>query len=90
MENRLRIRPGIAEWREIDDEIVGIDTRTATYFALNRTGAVLWEDLLAGATRESLVDKLQQEYGLDPDAAVRDVEAFIRSLADQDILEPAA
>lgn len=86
MAGHVRIKPDIVEWREVEGEVVGIDTRSATYFAVNRTGALLWKDLLDGTSREKLVEKLQAEFSLDREAAERDVDAFIATLAEQDIL----
>jgi hypothetical protein len=90
MEESLKIRPGVAEWREVESEVVGIDTRTATYFALNRTGALLWPALIAGTTRPVLVERLCTEFGIAPEAAAGDVDAFLKVLADQDMLDAAS
>ena len=46
MSRSLRIRPGVVEWRQLEEEIVAVDTRQSTYMAVNRSGALLWPALL--------------------------------------------
>jgi hypothetical protein len=86
----LRLRPGAVEWREIEGEVVALDLRRSTYVAVNRSGAALWPALVEGASRPQLVETLINAYGLEPDAAGADVEAFLASLAECDLLEPQA
>jgi len=87
MNRELRIRPGSVEWRELEQEVVAVDTRRSIYMAVNRSGAILWPALLAGTTFDELVDRLSESYGLDRDAAQRDVDTFVRALDEQDLLE---
>ena len=87
MNRELRIRPGSVEWRELEQEVVAVDTRRSIYMAMNRSGAILWPALLEGTTLDELVDRLSESYGLDRDAAQRDVDAFVRALDEQDLLE---
>jgi len=87
MNRELRIRPGSVEWRELEQEVVAVDTRRSIYMAVNRSGAILWPALLEGTTFDELVERLSESYGLDRDAAQRDVDAFVRALDDQDLLE---
>ena len=88
MTRRLRIRHGTVEWRQFEQEVVAVDVRKSVYMAVNRSGSILWPALLEGATREELVDRLVQTYGLDPEAAANDVETFVKALDEQELLEP--
>ena len=87
MSRQLRIRPGAVEWRELEQEVVAVDTRKSVYMAVNRSGAILWPALLEGTTFDELVERLAGSYGLDRDAAERDVDTFVRALDEQDLLE---
>jgi hypothetical protein len=87
MAEELRLRNKALEWREIEDEVVAVDTRKAVYMAVNHTGAVLWPALAEGATREELVERLIQAYDVDRGAAEADVSAFVTMLEEQDLLE---
>ena len=88
MSRRLRIRPGTVEWREFEEEVVAVDTRTAMYMAVNRSGSVLWPTLLEGATREELIDRLVARYGVGRGQAEQDVDEFVQALDEQELLEP--
>jgi Coenzyme PQQ synthesis protein D (PqqD) len=87
MTEELRLRNQALEWREIEDEIVAVDTRKAIYMAINHTGAVLWPALAEGATRAELVERLTRAYEIDRGAAEGDVDAFVTMLEEQDLLE---
>lgn len=83
----LRLRPGAVEWREIEGEIVALDVRRSVYVAVNRSGAAVWTALAEGATRAHLVETLKVAYDLRQDVAEADLDAFLASLADCDLLE---
>jgi hypothetical protein len=87
MAETLRLQPGALEWREIESEIVAVDTRTAAYLAVNQSGAVLWPPLVRGTDRSELVDALISEFGIDRDRASSDVDAFLAMLAEQELLQ---
>jgi hypothetical protein len=83
----IRLRPGAIEWREVEGEIVAIDVRTSTYLAANRTAATLWPVLAEGTTSQTLVEVLEDRFGLERERAVSDVNAFVAALREQDLLE---
>lgn len=87
MAETLRLQPGAVEWREIESEIVAVNTRTASYLAINRSGAVLWPSLVNGTDRTELVDALTSEFGIDRTRAASDVDAFLAMLVEQELLE---
>jgi hypothetical protein len=80
MTELLQLRRGSVEWREIEGELVGLQTATSTYFAVNPSGTVLWRALADGTTQERLVDVLRDTYALPREAAERDVESFLESV----------
>jgi hypothetical protein len=67
---------------------VAVDLRTSEYVGINHTGAILWEDLASGATRDTLVQRLTDAYGVNPADAGVDVDGFVDSLRELDLLEP--
>ena len=54
---------------------------------LNETGAFLFELLQKGASRDEIVEKLLAEYEVERDRAQADVDKFIQSVKDADVLE---
>lgn len=54
---------------------------------LNETGAFLFGLMQQGADRDELVDKMLAEYEVDRPKAEADIDKFIQSVKDADILE---
>lgn len=54
---------------------------------VNETGAFLWEQLMDGATPEELTANMVREYDIDEVTAKRDIDAFLKILADNNLLE---
>ena len=54
---------------------------------VNETGAFLWERLMNHTTIEELCADMVQEYNIDESTAKRDIEAFIKILSDNNLLE---
>jgi hypothetical protein len=73
--------------REVDGKLVGLDLRSSRYFSLNPTGTLLWRLLENGTQPDAMVDALVTEHQIDPETAAADVQAFIDSLHDQELLE---
>lgn len=73
-------------WREIDGEIVALEGGTSTYVVANRSGALLWQILVNGASREELIDRLVNTYGIDGELAANDVDTFLAELRSRDLL----
>ena len=52
MTTELRLRNADLAWRTVDDEMIAIDVRESTYLTANDSGALLWNALASGTTRE--------------------------------------
>jgi hypothetical protein len=83
----LRLRPDALEWRLVDGEVVALDLERSEYLLVNRTGAVLWQLLAAGASPADLVDRLVETYRLDEALVRADIDAFLAGLASRQLLE---
>jgi hypothetical protein len=73
-------------WREIDGEIVAVDTRTSTYLSTNSSATALWRALSEGTTRKALVDELVSRFDVERATAETDVDAFLADLGRQGLL----
>jgi hypothetical protein len=81
---------GATTWRDLDGEIVALDTIDSVYYAIAGFGAVLWPKLVVGASRQELVDKITTTFAqVQPDAASADVDEFIESCLGNRIIEEA-
>lgn len=87
MSTELRLRNDDLAWRTVDDEMIAIDVRDSTYLTANDSGALLWEALAAGATREALAGSLVAAYGIDAETAAADVERFLTDLRERGLLD---
>jgi hypothetical protein len=82
----LCLRNNDLDWREIDDEIVVLDTRDAVYLSVQGSGALAWRLLAKSTTKDSLIDALVEKYGIDSTRASTDVDAFLATLNDKGLL----
>lgn len=80
--DHLYVRQNDLVWREVDDEIVILDSKQSRYLSLNNAGRLLWLHLVDGASRSELADVLEQAYGLAPERAAADTQAFLSTLGD--------
>lgn len=87
MTEQLKLRGEGLSWREVDDEIVGVDVRESTYVSANPSGKLLWKALAAGTTRQELVARLVETFEIDAERAGADVDAFVGQLREQGLLE---
>jgi hypothetical protein len=88
-QQRLRLRPAGLDWREVDGEVVALDTPAERYLAANRTGSVLWAALADGTTRDELVALLLDSYEIDRATAEHDVDDFLTELRRHGLLDEA-
>ena len=77
---QLRLNPRAVEWRAVEGEVIALDLNRSTYLGVNPTGSVLWEAIARGASRDSLVQRLVETFGIAEDAARVDVDAFVEDL----------
>jgi hypothetical protein len=83
---RLILRKDDLHWREVDDEIVALEARGATYLAANSAGRLLWRMLARGATSDELAAALVDAYGIDAAAATADADRFVQQVREADLL----
>jgi len=86
----LRLKADALAWRHVDGEVIAVDLQSSTYLSAVGSGALLWQALAVGATRDILVDLLTDEFGIERDRAAVDVDAFVADLADRKLLDEAA
>jgi hypothetical protein len=75
-------------WREIDDEVILLDLRSAEYLRLNESGSLLWMLLQPGRTAGQLAESLAERFDLSDEQAVTDVAGFLESCGTKGLLQP--
>lgn len=84
---RIRLRAEAVEWRLVEGEVVVLDLRNSLYFAINETGAVLWQSLAEGAAVAELTELLREEFDVDEATAAADVTAFLQDLRSKALID---
>jgi hypothetical protein len=87
-EEPIRVRTETLTWRLVDGEVIVLDRRNWAYLSVNDSGAVLWQQLVHGATTPELAAALMAEFEVDEQSALRDAEAFVASLRERDLVVP--
>jgi type IV secretory pathway TrbF-like protein len=85
MVDRLQLRKDLS-WRAVGDEIVVLDLRTTSYFAVQGAAVTMWALLVDGTDEDGLVSAVLAEYDVDADQARADVAAFVSDLRTRDLL----
>jgi hypothetical protein len=73
----------------VGDEIVLVNLKTDRVYALNRTGARVWELLVGGCDRADLAHRLPQEFDGTGADLTGQIEALLGSLAIEGLLVDA-
>jgi hypothetical protein len=87
MDDTLVLRARGLTWRVVDGETVVLDLDDSRYFSVNRSGTVLWDLLVVGATRAGLLKALLSAYRVDERQAEADIDAFASALAAHGVLD---
>ncbi len=72
----------------IDGEVMVINLDTGVYYSVTGAGAAVWPMLVGGATQRDISDRVARHYGADAASVERDVDTFVKQLADEAILRP--
>lgn len=67
---------------QLDDSLIAIDKQSGYCYALNSTGARIWEMLSSPARIESICDSLCTEFDVQPDVCSRDVAEIVSAMKD--------
>ena len=82
----FKLRDDALHWRQIEDEVVAVDRKSAAYLGANPAGALLWGALAEGATKDDLAALLVQHFSIDESQASADVDAFLAQLDEAGLL----
>jgi hypothetical protein len=83
----MRLRTEGLSWRELDGETILLDLQSSIYFRANRTGTVILQALLEDCTREALLGRVAETYGVNSGDVAADVDAFVAELHDRGLLQ---
>ena len=67
--------------RKVGGEMVVLSADDSSLFVLNEVGTVIWEAADGRTPIHAIASAVCAQYDVDADAALRDVEEFVRTLA---------
>lgn len=86
----LKIKEGFIMRNIVDEWIIvpiGQQEGMQTYImTVNETGHILWEMLENGTTKKDLLQRILDEYEIDEETATADIELFLKSLEEHDVI----
>jgi len=88
-ENRYRINGPHVVAETLDGAATIVDLESGTYYALNESGSVIWDELTRGAEPGAVTKALASTYDLDEGEASRTVEELTAKLAGHNLIVPA-
>jgi hypothetical protein len=74
----------------LDGEATIVDLDSGTYYALNESGSLIWDGLIAGSAADDVAATLAGAYELDDDDAARAVQELAAQLAEAKLIVEAA
>lgn len=89
-EKTYRLKEAGSYWMDVEGQIIAMHPDMSRYLGTNPAGTLLWRAIAEGATRSQLAQALQDEYGIEADRAFTDVDAYLASLAENDLLDDSA
>lgn len=87
----MKIKKGFV-MRDVAGQAIAVATGEASksfhgMIKLNSTGSKIWRGIEAGNDETAIADSLANEYGIDPDQALADINAFIARMREIGIVE---
>ena len=72
--------------REIDDELLVLDTESDRIHQLNRTASIIWRLCDASTSTDTIVSTLTEAFDVPRETAERDVAATLQQLQDLQLI----
>lgn len=73
-------------WRLLDDNIVVVSPKLGEVRVLNRTGAIIWQQLLAGKGTEEIEQQLVSQFQVSQENAREDLSVFLNELTEKGVI----
>ncbi len=86
----VKLRSEALAWRQVGNEVLLLDTKSAQYMSVNPTGSLLWLLIAQGCSVSELTDALARHFSLSTEQAAKDTLTFLSSLRELGLLEETA
>ena len=78
-------RPDVID-EKFDEEYVIVNLRDGTYYGLNPTGGMIWEQLAAGVASAEIVTNMQGQFDAEKTMVESATENFLRDLEQEGLI----
>src|SRR3954462_11916430 len=84
-----RVDPRKVAHETIYGEVIMIHLLIGSYYSLRGAGADIWESLASGRDRAETLAFLEQHYEGDAELTAHTVDALVKQLEEEELLDPA-
>lgn len=71
----------------VGDDVVLLSLKRETFYSLNGTGFLLWQEIKQSQVADALIDRLVEVYRISREQARADVTAFLSDLEKMELIE---
>lgn len=89
MKSQLLVASKVVLTSELGEEVALMHRETGFYFGLDEVGALLWRRLQSPASLEELVQRVLDEYEVDPVQCRGDLTRLLDELLEHGLIEKA-
>lgn len=80
-------RPDVID-EHFDEEYVVVNLRTGTYYSLNRTAALIWDDIGKNMPHSIMLAGLERVYKADSVTLAADLQELLQELVQEQLIVP--
>ncbi len=74
-------------WREVDGEIVLLDTKKGLYYGIEGTGTQIWRHMQENLTLQQIMDAIANEVDVQKETLINDLRQFSEKLMKAGLIE---
>ncbi len=86
MNSKLYTIPSTVMIQVVDDETLLYDSATGLFFALNETGAMMWDSIVRHDDLKDVHVELMDVFEVESDQLTSDMKVFVDLLAEQGLI----
>jgi hypothetical protein len=80
-------KAGKIEWKEIEGEVVLVNSIKQEFFVLNKTGSFIWKKINGKNTEKKISIELAKKYKISEKKAVADTKQLIKKLLSMKLIK---
>jgi hypothetical protein len=88
--DRTMVASESAVYADLDGEAVLLNVDTGIYYGLDEVGTAIWRVLERGACETEIVERLLEEYDVEPAQLRGDVSTFLALLVDKGLAQDSS